>query len=200
MKTIFCDSLSDWAPVCCLFFLRFVSSRAGSLIFSLSSYLSMHCVLIMPPAWAQVLSSDAGKSLPCRTFPLVQPLGCPSLVAGLSPCAGPGKEPSLCTAPAAFLGMSREHGKRDWGLMLTAGLWKCSWQWLLFLFSALTYTSALLPNLFLPSVWSPSKSSFRMICLYSHSTSISLQRCLEQTASPVLQLMNSPTIWFKCSY
>lgn len=80
--------LSGWAPVCCLFFLRFVSSRAGSLIFSLSSYLSMHCVLIMPPAWVLVWSSDAGKSLPCRTFPLVQPLDCPSLVAGLSPCAG----------------------------------------------------------------------------------------------------------------
>lgn len=124
--------LSGWAPVCCLFFLRFVSSRAGSLIFSLSSYLSMHCVLIMPPAWVLVWSSDAGKSLPCRTFPLLQPLGCPSLAAGLGPVQGSGlgvlkqdqagKHLCQCTAPPAFLGVSWEHGKRDWGLMLTAGL------------------------------------------------------------------------------
>lgn len=145
--------LSGWAPVCCLFFLRFVSSRAGSLIFSLSSYLSMHCVLIMPPAWVLVWSSDARKSLPCRTFPLLQPLGCPSLV-GFSPCARirpwcaqAGKHLGQCTAPAAFLGVSREHRKRDWYLMLIAGLWKCSWQWLFSLFSAFTCTSSVLPNL-----------------------------------------------------
>lgn len=172
--------LSGWAPVCCLFFLRFVSSRAGSLIFSLSSYLSMHCVLIMPPAWVLVWSSDARKSLPCRTFPLLQPLGCPSLV-GFSPCARirpwcaqAEKHLGQCTAPAAFLGVSREH--RDWYLMLIAGLWKCSWQWLFSLFSAFTCTSSVLPNLSLPSVWTPSKNSFRIIYLYSHIQPPSLCR------------------------
>lgn len=183
MKPIFCDSLTGWAPVCCLFFLRFVSSRAGSLIFSLSSYLSMHYVLIMPPAWVLVWSSDAGKSLPCRTFPLLQPLGCPSpavgfiLCAGIRPwCAQAGKHLCQCTAPAAFLGVSREQRKRDWDLILAAGLWKCSWQQLLSLFSALTCTSAVLSNLSLPSVWSPSKNSFRIIYLYSHIQPPSLCR------------------------
>lgn len=150
----------------------------------------MHSVLNTPPVWVLVWSSGAGKSLPCGADPLLHPPGCPSLAAGLSPCrgvrawharAGPEQGSSSVGAQLRLLlsGVSWEHGKRAWSLMLghlTSGLWKCFWQWLLSLCSALSCSSSLLRNLFLPSAWSPSENPPRITCPFSHIQPPSLCR------------------------
>lgn len=74
-----------------------LSPRSGLVFFSLSNYLSVHSVLNTSPAWMLVWSSGAGKNLPCRA----DPLGCLSLLAGLSPGSGLGvlkQDPSRETA------------------------------------------------------------------------------------------------------
>lgn len=151
----------------------------------------MHSVLNMPPTGLLVWSSGVEKSLLCRADFLLHPLGCPNLVAGLSPCGGvrawraeaglqQGNSSVGAQLQLLLSGFPWKHGKRDWGLMLegrlTSGLWKCSWQWLLSLCSAFSCSSSLLPNLFFLLAEAPLKT---LPELYAPSPIVSLHLSAE---------------------
>lgn len=171
----------------------------------------MHSVLNIPPAWVLVWPSGAEKSFPCRADPLLHLLVCPSLIAGLSPWRG---VRTLCAQEGLKEGnssvgvqlqqllsaVSWEHGQK--GLMLVGHL-------TVEMFMIVVAFSLFRPQQFFFSVTDPF-SSFCLKPLWKPSenympfspylTSISLQRCLEQTASLGLQPMNPPMIRFKCNH
>lgn len=179
-------------------------------VFSLSNDLSMHIVLNIPPTWVLVWSSGAEKSLLCRPDPLLHLMDCSQSFCrayllqkgqdlACSRRTQVGKQLCWCKATMASLSSLL----RAWQKGLDASRTPdCEMILLVVAFSLLRpqqFFSATnsFSSFFPKPLWKLSQS---YIPLFPCLASISLQKCLVQTASFGLQPMNPPTLWCKCNH